>query len=272
MKSFKNKVVMITGAGGNGIGHHLAMAFAAEGAKLAICDIAKLEATLDTLPTKTDVYHEVVDMADTAQIDQFIEHALNCFDGIDILVNNAGIALGDKTFDQVTPEDFQRITDINYWGVVHTTQRLYEHLLSRPEAAILNLSSSQGILALPNLVPYCTTKFAVRGFTDSIRAEHKVYGIKHVQVHTIHPGRVATNITLNADYHGKNTQKFHKELQRGTQPDKAAQIILRGIRKKRDRIFISDGRQHDILARLLPTSSTKVIKMIMKLKGIDTHK
>ncbi|MBK9791610.1 MAG: SDR family NAD(P)-dependent oxidoreductase [Sphingobacteriales bacterium] len=84
------------------------------------------------------------------------------------------MALGDISFDKVSEKDFEKITEINYYGVVKTTQYFYQTLLNRPEAALVNLSSSQGILALPYLVPYCTTKFAVRGFTDALRIEHQI--------------------------------------------------------------------------------------------------
>ncbi|MBZ5869583.1 SDR family NAD(P)-dependent oxidoreductase, partial [Escherichia coli] len=117
--------------------------------------------------------------------------------------------------------------------------------------AIVNISSSQGILGAPYLVPYCTTKFAVRGFTDSLRAEHRIRGIRNVTVHTVHPGAVATDITLHADYQDGSSQRFHEMLQQGTQPARAARIILDGVLRNRARIFISDGRAQDLLARLL---------------------
>ncbi len=271
MKTFKNKVAIVTGGGGTGIGHELVKAFASRGAHVAFCDIANLENTEKAI-SGYDVksYSENVDMADKEAIRKFITNVKNELGYVDILINNAGIALGDITFDKVKEEDMEKITDINYWGVIYTTMFLYEHLKNRPEAAIVNLSSSQGILSLPNLVPYCTTKFAVRGFTDTLRMEHKIYGIDNVSVHTVHPGRVATNITLNADYHGKNTKTFHDDLQRGTKADKAAEIILNGIRNKTERIFISDGRSHDVLARLLPAASHKVVSLMMKMKKFDT--
>lgn len=272
MKDFRNKVAIVTGGGGDGIGHHLVMALAREGARIAFCDISRLDSTsraLDALGT--DYLAATVDMGDKQAINGFVDAVLARFGAIDLLINNAGIALGDLTFGEATEADFEKITRINYWGVIHTTQRCYPHLLTRPEAAIVNLSSSQGILALPYLVPYCTTKFAVRGFTDSLRAEHQLRGIRNLTVHTVHPGAVATNITLNADYHNTSTQHFHAQLQRGTPVAKAAQIILRGVRRNQGRIFISDGRAQDILARLLPNAYLGVVKLIMRVRGIPVR-
>lgn len=225
MKSFKNKVAIVTGGGGNGIGHHLVLALAQQGAKVAFCDIARLEST---------------------------EQPLQAL-GADYL--SATVNIADKRA-------------INYWGVIHTTQRCYPHLLKRPEAAVVNLSSSQGILALPYLVPYCTTKFAVRGFTDALRAEHRLRGIDNLSFHTVHPGAVATDITLNADYHNSGAERFHRMLQQGTPPAKAAQIILRGVQRNIGRIFISDGRAQDILARLLPDAYLRVVRWTMRARKI----
>ena len=94
-------------------------------------------------------------------------------------------------------------------------------------------------------------------------------GRNNITFHTVHPGAVATNITLNADYHGSSTQKFHDQLQAGTSPQRAAQLILKGIRKNTGRIFISDGKVQDILARLLPNGYVWVVKQALKLKKVE---
>lgn len=270
MKDFRGKVAIVTGAGGTGIGNALANELAERGAVVAFCDIAGLERTEEQLTARgADFLAKHVDIADRQAVDGFIAEVMARFGRIDLLINNAGIALGDRTFSEVTPEDFERITGVNYWGVVHTTQRCYPHLLSRPEAAIVNISSTQGILGLPYMVPYCTTKFAVRGFTDSLRAEHRIRGIRNVTVHTVHPGAVATDITLHADYQDSSSQQFHEMLQRGTSPARAARIILDGVIRNRGRIFISEGRVQDLLARVLPTANTAVVRAIMRMKGIE---
>lgn len=269
MKNFAGKVAIVTGAGGTGIGNALANELAERGAIVAFCDIAGLERTEAQLTVRgAEFFAKHVDIADRQAVDGFIGSVLDRFGRIDLLINNAGIALGDRTFAEITPEDFERITGVNYWGVVHTTQRCYPHLLDRPEAAIVNISSTQGILGLPYLVPYCTTKFAVRGFTDSLRAEHRIRGIRNITVHTVHPGAVATDITLHADYQDSSSPRFHEMLQQGTPPAKAARIILDGVLRNRARIFISDGRAQDLLTRVLPTANVHVVRAIMRLKGI----
>lgn len=270
MKTLAGKVAVVTGGGGDGIGHCLVKELASRGAHVAYCDVQNLENTEKAIAAMgVKQYKEIVDISDRSAIKQFVANVIKEFGHADIVINNAGIALGDRSFDQVTEEDFDRITDINYWGVVYTTQQFYPHLVKRPEAAIVNISSSQGIVGLPYLVPYCTTKFAVRGFTDALRVEAKIRGINNLQVHTVHPGAVATNITLNADYHGSSTQKFHEQLQAGTSPQKAAAIICDGMLKNRSRIFISDGRLQDWLARIIPSHYDKVIRLVMKFKKVE---
>lgn len=272
MKSFQDKIAIVTGGGGDGIGNALVNALAERGAKVAFCDISKLETTEQQLKSKgCAFYSENVDMGDKSQINRFIDNVLAQFGQIDVLINNAGIALGDRTMDEITEADFEKITDINYWGVIHTTQRCYPHMLKQPEAAVANISSTQGILALPYLIPYCTTKFAVRGFTDALRAELKMRGVKNLTAHTVHPGAVATNITLNAEYHGAGTQKFHEMLKAGVSPQSAANSILDGILKNKGRIMISDGKWQDRLARLMPSSYLGVVRSAMKLKGLPTR-
>ncbi len=269
MKNFKDKIAVVTGGGGDGIGNALVLELARQGAHVAYCDIRNLEKTAEDLaafPVQT--YAETVDIGDKSQIKRFARNVLDKFGHIDILINNAGIASGDITFDQISEGDFEKITDINYWGVIRTTMAFYPTLIERPEAAIANISSTQGILAAPFLVSYCTTKFAVRGFSDSLRVENQIRNIKNLSVHTVHPGAVATNISLNAQYQGDRSRNFHKILQkRGVTPQHAARKILKGIKNKRSRIFISDGVYQDIVARLFPSSLHIIVKFVLKMIG-----
>lgn len=272
MKNFSGKVAIVTGGGGTGIGNALVNELAAASATVAFCDIVGLDTTSAELDARGATYHAAtVDIADKAAIDAFVDDVVRRFGHVDLVTNNAGIALGDRTFGEVTPRDFERITDINYWGVVHTTMRCYPHLLERPEAAIVNISSSQGVLGLPYLVPYCTTKFAVRGFTDSLRVEHRIRGIRNVTVHAVHPGAVATDITLHADYQDSGSQAFHEDLQQGASPREAARTILRGVQRRRGRIFISDGRPQDLVARVFPSHYEHAVRAMLRAKKIEVR-
>lgn len=270
MKTLKGKVAVVTGGGGTGIGNALVRRLAESGASVAFCDIKGLDKTeADISKCQVKTYSEQVDVGNKEAVYRFAENVLREFGHIDILINNAGIATGDIEFVDVSDDDLEKITNVNYWGVIRMTKAFYKHLLGRPEAAIVNISSTQGILAAPHLVPYCATKFAVRGFTDALRVENQIAENKNITIHTVHPGAVATEITLNADHHGPRTQMFHEELQKGISPDQAAKEILQGMMKGTSRIFISKGRAHDIIARLIPSHIHVPIRWILKLRGIE---
>ncbi|MFD2180015.1 SDR family NAD(P)-dependent oxidoreductase [Veronia pacifica] len=272
MKSFEGKTAVVTGAA-EGIGQSLVVALADLGVNIAFCDINDRTETEHLLAKKNiRVLSKHVDMSDLDQISSFVEDVKQEFGDVHLLFNNAGIALGDRTFSELSLEDFERITNVNYWGVIRTTKLLYPVMVKQDEAAVINLSSSQGLLPFPYLIPYCTTKFAVRGFTDTLRTEHAIRGLKNITFHTVHPGAVATNITLNSDYHGTNTPHFHDMLQRiGATPDKAAKIIIQGVRKKKGRIFISDGRIQDWLIRILPNTFPYILRVAMKVRRTEVR-
>lgn len=273
MKTFRDKVAVVTGGGGTGIGNALVVELAKRGAHVAYCDLKGLEKTQnDLVGMKVQTYCETADIGKKEEVLRFAERVIQQFGRVDLLINNAGIASGDLTFDQLKHEDFEKITDINYWGVVRSTMAFYPYLLQSEDSALVNISSTQGILPAPFLVSYCTTKFAVRGFTDSLRVEHQIRGIKNMSIHTVHPGGVATNISLNAPHQGPRTQQFHELLQKkGVSPQHAAGVILKGILRNKSRIFISDGRAQDLIARLMPGSVHHLIKLLMRSEGIDSR-
>ena len=172
MRSYNGKRALVTG-GAAGIGRAMVLELTRRGADVAFCDLGPPDDVLAAAEGhRGRAWFKQVDVADRAAMRKFVDEAIAELGAIDLLVNNAGIALGDRTFEEVTVDDLERITGVNYWGVVHTTRLVYDHLLTRPRAAIVNISSAQGILAAPYLVPYCTTKFAVRGFTDAVSYTH----------------------------------------------------------------------------------------------------
>ncbi len=264
MRNFKDKIAVITGAG-SGIGQALAIELAKKGATLVISD--KNEDTLQTTKSMLDTYGAdsysyVVDVSDEKAIFDFAKKVLKEHRHVDLLFNNAGFALGKISLKDVKMEDFHKIMDVNVWGVINHTKAFIDVLLDRPEAAIINISSLFGIVGVADQVPYCTTKFAVRGFTEALRME--MTGT-NVQVHCVHPGGINTNIYRNAIHYKKDATldvKFQKALER-TSPEQAAKIIIKGIEKKEERILIGiDAEMGDRLARTLPAGYTKVIKRI----------
>jgi butyryl-CoA dehydrogenase len=272
MKSFQNKVAVITGAG-SGIGRALAKQLSSEGANLALSDVnmAGLEETKQQLPGSGKVTITSLDVSDRAAFEQYAADTLKEFGQVDMVFNNAGVAHAESVKD-ASYEDFEWIMNINFWGVVHGTKSFLPHLESRPEAALVNISSIFGIIALPTQATYNATKFAVRGFTEALRQELKG---SNVYVGCVHPGGIKTNIAANGKLLKSMTGDKSKEQQvkefakvARTTPEKAAQTILNGVRKNKRRILIGqDAKFIDRVQRLFPEKYTDIFGALLKIAG-----
>jgi NADP-dependent 3-hydroxy acid dehydrogenase YdfG len=270
MKSFSNKVAVITGAG-SGIGRALAQELSSEGALLALSDVnlKGLEETKASLNGDGKVLITQLDVSDRHAFEQYSQTVINEFGHADMLFNNAGVALAE-TVENCSYDDFEWVMKINFWGVVYGTKSFLPHFLTRPEAAIINISSIFGIIALPTQSQYNASKFAVRGFTESLRQEVKN---THLYVGCVHPGGIKTNIVVNGrmhtsmigdQSHAQQIEDFNKMAR--TTPVQAAQTILNGVRKDKRRILIGqDAKFMDRLQRLLPEKYTGILSSLIKL-------
>jgi len=238
LKNFQQKTVVITGAG-SGMGRSMAVQLAQMGATVLISDkneagLNETKRLIDTNKGKCKTYQ--VDVGDKQQIDVFAKQVLAEFGYIDVLINNAGMAIGEATLNEIPLEDFERLINVNLWGVIHHTKAFLDVLISRPEAAIVNTSSVFGLMGIPSQIPYCVSKYAVRGFTESLRLEL----IKtNVAVTCVHPGGIDTDIAKNG-IHYKNRDKAveHFKTMVITSSDKAASIIIKAIQKKSKRVMV----------------------------------
>jgi NAD(P)-dependent dehydrogenase (short-subunit alcohol dehydrogenase family) len=266
MKTLANKVVAITGAG-SGIGRALAVRCAGLGANVAISDVndAGLAETAALARQKNARVHTArVDVGNRDAIyawSKQVEHELG---PVDVIVNNAGVSLS-QTVAQMTDEDFAWLMNINFWGVIHGTRAFLPQLLARPEAHVVNISSVFGIIAVPTQSAYNASKFAVRGFTESLRQE---LATSKVRVTCVHPGGIKTNIVLNGrqyqDTMGQatdaDTMAVEFERAARTTPDEAARQIVDAILNERPRLLIGpDARVIDSMQRMLPDSYDKFI-------------
>jgi short-subunit dehydrogenase len=261
MTAILGAAAAVTGAA-SGIGRALAIELAARGCDLALAD--RDEAGLQTLAAEIGDKQKVsvhrVDVGEPAQIADFAKAAIAAHPALNILVNNAGVALLGQ-FGEIAQEQMDWLMNINFWGVVHTTRALLPQLASRPEAHIVNLSSIFGIVAPPGQTAYCAAKFAVRGFSESLRHELQIAD-SPVRLSVVHPGGVLTNIVRNsrtgagiADNarRSESIDRFDKIAQ--TTPKAAALRIIKGIEKNQPRILIgNDARIMDILQRLRPAT------------------
>jgi len=259
MKDFRGRVAAITGAG-SGIGRALAHQLARQGANLALCDVddgglAETVTGCEGFGVKVTSRH--VDVADRAAVDAWAEQVVTGHGTVNLIVNNAGVALG-ATVESMSYEDFEWLMNINFWGVVHGTKAFLPHLKASGEGHVVNVSSVFGLISVPSQSAYNAAKFAVRGFTDSLRMELEIEGAP-VSVTTIHPGGIKTNIARNArmdpsvtDLAGDAEQaKADFERMFITSPEKAARQILLAVRRDRRRALIGpDAKAIDLVARL----------------------
>jgi short-subunit dehydrogenase len=267
----------ITGAAG-GIGAGLARRLAAQGCDLALADIKTAE--LEDLAKELRAAHgraisvHAVDVARREQVDAFAAAAIAKHPRLNIVVNNAGVALFGM-LHELELADIEWLMGINFWGVVHGTQAFLPHLQKQPEAHIVNVSSIFGIIAPPGQTAYCAAKFAVRGFSESLRHELQTMNSK-VHLSVVHPGGVDTGISQNSRVGARMTDNARRaeSLDRfaalpKASPTEAADRIIAGILKNEPRILIGkDARRMDILQRLRPgTYWAAIAKRIEKMTG-----
>ena len=261
MTAIRGAAAAVTGAA-SGIGRALALELAARGADLALAD--RDEAGLQTLASeiggKVKVSLHRVDVGEVREITEFAERAIAAHPALNIVVNNAGVALLGQ-FSEIDQAQMEWLFNINFWGVVHATRAFLPHLSKQREAHIANLSSIFGIVAPPGQTAYAAAKFAVRGFSESLR--HELWAAKSpVRLTVVHPGGIATNIVRNSRTgsgvtdNARRSQSIDRFDQIAkTTPQAAALRIIDGVENNRPRVLIgNDARMMDILQRLRPAT------------------
>ncbi|MDD4868370.1 MAG: SDR family NAD(P)-dependent oxidoreductase [Mycobacterium sp.] len=268
MQGFAGKVAVVTGAG-SGIGQALAVELGRSGAKLAISDIdteglAETEQRLKAIgtPVKCDRLDVTEREAFLGYADAVGEH----FGRVNQIYNNAGVAFtGDVEVTQF--KDIERVMDVDYWGVVNGTKAFLPHLIASGDGHVVNVSSVFGLFAVPGQAAYNSAKFAVRGFTEALRQEMVRAG-HPVGVTTVHPGGIKTAIARNATAaegldRDQLAKLFDKRMARTT-PQRAAEIILDGVRKNRARVLVGgDAKVLDILVRLTGSGYQRLVPAAM---------
>jgi short-subunit dehydrogenase len=263
MTVIRGATAAVTGAA-SGIGRALAIELAARGCDLALADrddagLQAVAAEIGRTGQRKVTVHPV-DVGEPAQIEDFAQAAISAHPSLNILVNNAGVALLGQ-FTEIDQAQMEWLMNINFWGVVHATRAFLPHLARQREAHIVNLSSIFGIIAPPGQTAYAAAKFAVRGFSESLRHELQTAG-SPVRLSVVHPGGVATNIARNSRTGTGMTDNARRveaierfETVAQTTPEAAALCIIKGIEKNQPRILIGpDARASDILQRLRPAT------------------
>jgi NADP-dependent 3-hydroxy acid dehydrogenase YdfG len=264
------RTAYVSGAA-SGIGRAVAQRLAAHGCPVAIVDQDEegLERTAETIATpvlrrRVDVRDRQAQMAFAAEVADWAPAPIG------MVFNNAGVATAAGVAEG-SIEDHEWVLDINFGGVVNGVRAFLPILLRQNEGVIVNTSSVAGLLGIPYWSAYCASKFAVRGFTESVRHELRGTGVHAVNVH---PGGVKTNIARNARFRGdprgrdithEQAAELFERLARTT-PERAAEIIHRGVVSGKSRILVgADAYALDALARLAPTHYYAPLALLERL-------
>jgi NAD(P)-dependent dehydrogenase (short-subunit alcohol dehydrogenase family) len=278
--NLENRTAVITGSA-SGIGRAIAVSLARRGCSLALADVndtglsetarmaelAQKDLTNQPAPRSgLRISQHHIDVADCRAVAAFPQVVIAAHPRVDILVNNAGVAIGG-TFEAVSEEDFEWLFEINFWGVVRMTRAFLPLLQQSDDARLVNLSSVFGLISPPGQTAYSASKFAVRGFSNSLR--HELAGSK-VGVTVVHPGGVATSIADNARIpkgappeEVAQRKAIAKKALR-MPPATAGEIIVKGIERRSPRVLVgNDAKFLAFLERLAPISYWKIFSRLI---------
>ncbi len=254
----QGKVVIVTGAS-SGIGKALVYEFAKRGAKIVMAarnleELEKIEQELkdknvESLPVQTDVTKE-------SDCKILVEKTIEHFGKLDILVNNAGISMR-AMFDELDLDVIHRVMDVNFWGTVNCTRFAIPYLLAS-KGSLVGIISVAGFLGLPGRTGYSASKFAVRGFLNTLRVENLKRGL-HVLVAA--PGFTASNIrktalTATGSQQGESPRAENKMMT----AERCAEIIVNGIEKRKREIVMTlvEGKISVFLSKWWPSLLDKL--------------
>lgn len=248
----RNKVVIVTGAS-SGIGKALVYELARYGAKIVIAsrnmeELLSIEQDLkkngtEILAIRTDVTKELA-------CKELIEQTYHRFGRIDALINNAGISMR-ALLEELELSVIHKVMDVNFWGTVYCTKYALPYLLES-KGSLVGVISIAGFIGLPGRTGYAASKFAVRGFLNTVRIENRKKGL-HVLVAA--PGFTASNIrkkALNAA--GRQQGESPRDESHMMSAEKCASIIVKGIRKRKREIIMTfvEGKLAVFLSKWWP--------------------
>lgn len=266
MKTFKDRVAVMTGAGG-GLGRALAIQFASQGCHLALVDVnsealeqsskaisAALSSNSSNATSTPRISQHVADVTSSERMSRLPAEIIEIHGKVHLLINNAGITI-QKNFATHSIADWERMIGINLWGVIHGCHYFHEHLVAAEEAHVVNLSSMSAFAGLPGQASYCATKAAVKALSESIFEEWSLDGIG---VTSVHPGAIRTEMiqaTLAESDDIEAAQRNYELAQRtGVDAEHAARKIFQAVQKGKVRVRIGkDSLLLDWIKRIAPS-------------------
>jgi len=231
MRVIRGKRVLLSGAA-SGIGRALALRLAREGAHLYLVDIDSVgmeETAQECRELGVEVVTRRCDMSQPKDVSSAVADVLHRWNGVDILINNAGITYYGKT-ERMSPSHWDKLLQINLLSHVQFTRELLPNLLARPEAHVLNVCSVLGLVGMPKVVAYCTSKFGMVGFSEALRNE---FGREGLGVTALCPGFVRTNLFTNAPLEAKAEEHKIPPKIITTTPERVANAAVKAIYRNR---------------------------------------
>jgi NAD(P)-dependent dehydrogenase (short-subunit alcohol dehydrogenase family) len=269
MSEISGRVAVVTGAA-SGIGRALAYELARRGAKLALSDVdtaGLAETCQHARVIGADVHQQPLDVTDRDAVLDYADTVAAHFGAVNIVINNAGVAftgdIEDMNFEQI-----ERVIDVDFWGVVHGTKAFLPHLIASGEGHVVNISSLFGLLSMPGQSAYNAAKFAVRGFTESLRQEMILAG-HPVEVTCVHPGGIKTAIARNggaaAGHDAAELAAFFDAKLAKTSPESAARTIVRAIIANQPRTLVgTDAKVLHAVIRIFGARYQRIFTTVAK--------
>jgi NADP-dependent 3-hydroxy acid dehydrogenase YdfG len=256
------KMIVVTGAG-SGIGRELALLLLARGAKVAGADVnAAALAETTALAESSDFAEFVVDITSRSAVESLPAKVIARFGAVDGIINNAGIIQPFLRLNDLDYATIERVLNVNLMGTLFATKAFLPHLLERPEAHIVNLSSMGGFIAVPGQTMYCAAKAAVKLMSQGLGSE--LIGTP-VRVTVVFPGAITTNIRENSGLTGLAAVKPLGSGMKPLSPRKAAEVIVAAIERDAHNVFVGrDASIMDKLSRLSPTLAIRTVANHMK--------
>ncbi|ADL50696.1 SDR family NAD(P)-dependent oxidoreductase [Clostridium cellulovorans] len=261
----ENKNIVVTG-GGNGVGREVVLKLLSKGARVIAIDINKsaLEETYKISGGSDKLLTRVVNITDKKAVLDFAEEIIGTLGYIDGVINNAGIIQPFVQLKDLTFEQIDKVMDVNFYGTLYMTKAFLNHLLTRPEAHIVNIASMGGFFPVPGQSAYGASKAAVKIMTEGLYSE---LSDTNVHVSVVFPGGIATDIKKNSQLTNESASEKEKNSKLILSPSAAAEKIISGMEKNKYKFCIGkDSNLMDFMYRINPGFATKVIKRALGSK------
>jgi short-subunit dehydrogenase len=266
----RGKTALVTG-GSRGLGLVLARQLASEGARVAICarDREELErAVADLRQRGAEVFALPCDVTDRRQVKELIEVVTDRYGGVDVLINNAGV-IQVGPLEVMTLEDFEQAMAVHFWGPLYTMLAVLPQMRERRDGRIVNISSIGGRIAVPHLVPYSASKFALAGLSEGMRAELMK---DNVAVTTVIPGLMRTGSPRNATFKGQHRSEYawfsisDSLPVTSIQAERAARQIISASKRGQAELIITTQAQLAVkFHTLFPEATADILALVNRL-------